>query len=107
MKAIKFTKAALEKLNIHNKTYRDQDQQTVGLSIEVKAAPSNLKVYYAEWSNIVTIRMLNKKDWAVEGRSVGMARNQSKQMKKLIQLKLKLLEYIKLVLCHQMQNKLN
>ena len=42
MKAIKFTKAALEKLKHTNKTYRVQDQQTVGLSIEVRATPSKL-----------------------------------------------------------------
>ena len=63
MKAIKFTKAALEKLKHTDQTYRVQDQQTVGLSIEVRAAPSNLKVYYAEWSNIVIDKNGKQKRW--------------------------------------------
>jgi len=84
MKAIKFTKAALEKLKHTNKTYRVQDQQTVGLSIEVRATPSKLKVYYAEWSNNVIDKNGNQKDGVVGRRSAGMGRSQSKQLRKLL-----------------------
>ena len=63
MKAIKFTKAALEKLKQTDHTYRVQDDQTVGLSIEVRATPSTLKVFYAEWSNIVIDKNGKQKRW--------------------------------------------
>ena len=78
MKAIKFTKAASEKLKHTDHTYRVQDDQTVGLSIEVRAAPSILKIFMLSGATSLSIRMVNKKDGAVEGRFAGMARNQLK-----------------------------
>jgi len=53
MKAINFTKIALEKLKHTQETYRIADQKTTGLSIEVRAEPSFIKTYYAEWSYVV------------------------------------------------------
>jgi hypothetical protein len=53
MKAINFTKIALEKLKHTQETYRIADQKITGLSIEVRAEPSFIKTYYAEWSYVV------------------------------------------------------
>ena len=52
MKAIKFTKVSLEKLKHEKNSYRVSDLVTTGLSIEVRAIPSSIKTFYAEWSVI-------------------------------------------------------
>jgi hypothetical protein len=50
MKAIKFTKVNLDRLEHKEKSYRVSDQVTVGLSVEVRLIPSKTKSFYAEWS---------------------------------------------------------
>ena len=88
MKAIKFTKVALEKLKHTNKTYRVQDQQTVGLSIEVRATPSKLKVYYAEWSNIVIDKNGNQKRWGSRRKVCRYGQKPIEAVKKVVNINL-------------------
>ena len=48
MKAISFTKQALEKLKHKEETYRLVDLKTTGLSIEVRVIASYIETYYVE-----------------------------------------------------------